>query len=168
MNLSHAGRIALASLLTVAAAGSLSITGYLSRLEGGVQQNVRAAQALVDAQKAIRDRNAALSDMVVATNRIGTGLEAVLSRSEQIGQGVKAVAQANRQTLALNGQVEANNADSARELARVLAALRSMNQSAGAIRQYMADVSEIAARDAGALRAIGANTARMDARTPGW
>lgn len=168
MNLAQVCRLAAAGVLAAATVGSLSITRYLSRLEAGVLHNVRAAQALVDTQTAIRDRNAVLSDMVVVTDRIGAGLDGLISRSEQIGTGVRAVSRANSETLQLNRAVEANNDDAARELARVVEALIAMNQSASAIAQYMSDVADTAARDMEALRAIGSNTARMNARTPGW
>lgn len=167
MSLAQLWRVAVAGCLTAAAVGSLSVTGYLSRLEAGVLHNLRAAQALVEVQKAIRDRNAVLADMVTATERIGDGLNGVLARSEQIGGALGAVAQTNREILAVNGAVEANNAEAARQTARVVGALRAMNQSAAAISQYMADVADIAARDMEALRAIGSNTARMNARIPG-
>lgn len=168
MTFSPAWRTAVAVLLAAVVGGSLTITGYLARLEAGVLHNVRAAQALVDAQRFIRDKNAALESMVTGTDRIGAGLEVIVAQSEALGAGVGAVAQASRDTLALNNALGAHNADAARDLARVVAALRAMKKLAAEVRDSVADLSDTAAADLEALRAIGANTARMNARTPGW
>jgi len=161
-------RLAVALALGAAVGGSLIITGYLSRLEAGIEQNVTAAQALVHTQKAVRDRNAVLTDMVAATNRISAGLDVVLQRSQAIEAGVQAVAEANRATLALNQVAERNNTASAEEMSRVLAALKGMNTSASAIHDYLMALRDTAAADVDALTAIGSNTARMNAKTPGW
>lgn len=161
-------RLVVAGVLGAAVAGSFAITANLTRLEEGVNQNIEAARALVEAQKAIRDRNAVLGEMVAATTRIGGGLDGVLARSQAIEANVAAVAEANQATLKLNAAVQAGNAASAQELARVAAGIRSMNRSAGAIRDYLAALGETVAGDVDQLSAIGANTSRMNLRTPGW
>ena len=161
-------RLIVAGVLGAVAAGSFVITGYLARLEAGIQQNVTAAQALVETQKAVRDRNAVLTDMVAVTNRMGAGLDVVLDRSQAIELGVQAVSEANRATLVLNRAAQQNNAASAQEMARVLAALKGMNRSASAIDDYLAALRDTVAADVDALSAIGSNTARMNVKTPGW
>jgi len=149
-------------------AASCLISYYLTQLDRGVARNVQAAEALVEAQRAIQDRNVVLTEMVAATDRIGQGMERLTNHSQQIHQQIEAMAAANRVTLELNQALEESNAVTPAELRRVLASVRSMNASAASIRDYMSDLRNTAAQDVDRLKAISAITARMNTRTPGW
>lgn len=155
-----------AVLLGAVVASSMGISRYLSLLEGGIRRDIDAVERIVAVEKEIQKQNDVLTDMVATTKRIGTGLDGVLASSDRIGASVVAVGASNRATLALNGQLEADNAAAARELARVVAALKGMNQSATAIDQYMRNLSTVVEGELDALQAIAANTARMNLKTP--
>jgi len=161
-------RVVVGLGLAAAAAGSLVITSYLGRLDRGIESDVVAVERMVEGQRAIQKQNEILGDMVTATRSIGGGLDQVIKVSEGIGGHVGAVGKANQSTLTLNDAMIANNLASATDLARVVAALRQMNQSAAAIEQYLAALRETAAADVRHLETIAANTARMNAKTPGW
>jgi hypothetical protein len=148
--------------------GSTLITLTMAQLDRGLARNVQAAEALVDAQRAIKEGNQGLAHMVVTTNRIGDGMERLLSHSEQVHRHVQVMAQASRSTLEVNRALEQSNAATPVELRRMLASLRSMNGSASAIRDYLRDLRDTASLDVDRLEAISAITARMNTRTPGW
>lgn len=158
-------RLITAATLGAAVAGSLSITHYLTALEEGIEQNVVAARAPVEAQKAIRDRNAVLGEMVAATNRISVGLDGALEQSVAIRGHVGAVGEANRATLGLNRSMAGHNEAAATDLEGVIAGLRSMNGSAAAIREYLRELRSVAAADVDYLESIAVSTARMNAKT---
>lgn len=159
-------RVVGAILLGAAVAGSFVITRYLSLLEGGIRRDIDAVDRIVAVEKEIQKQNDVLTDMVATTKRIGTGLDGVLATSDRIRGSVASVGASNRSTLQLNGKLESDNAAAAAELARVVAALRSMNQSSSAIDQYLVGLQEIVDGELDALRAISANTARMNLKTP--
>lgn len=159
-------RVAAAAILGVAVAGSFAVTGYLARLERGIGHNVTAARAVLTAQQVILDRNAALREMAEVTGRIGGGLEGLLATSGDISRQIGVMEEANRSTLALNEAMEGNNAASARDLRRVVAALKEMNQSAAGIRDSLAALASTARADVDYLEAIRVNTARMNKATP--
>jgi len=157
-----------AVLVAGVTAGSCLITYYMNQLDRGVAQNIRAAQALVEAQLAIKDRNGALSDLVETTDRIGLGMERLIGHSQQIQRQVQGMSAANRATLELNLALEGSNAVTPIQLRRVLTSLRNMNTSAGSIRDYMSDLRDTASLGVDRLEAISTITARMNTRTPGW
>ncbi|HWI65348.1 MAG TPA: hypothetical protein VNT75_26245 [Symbiobacteriaceae bacterium] len=159
-------RILGAVLLGAVVASSLGISRYLSLLEGGIRRDIDAIDRIVAVEKEIQRQNDVLTDMVTTTKRIGTGLDGVLATSERIHGSVVSVGASNRSTLQLNGKLEADNAAAARELSRVVAALKGMNQSSAAIDQYLSSLSEVVDGELDALRAIAANTARMNLKTP--
>jgi hypothetical protein len=158
----------LALLLGGVTAGSFVITGYLARLEVGIDQNAAALGQTVQAQRAILRQNELLDEMLLVTGRLSHGLNQVLAVTEAIDAQVLVVRDANAATLQLNRAVEGHNAAAAQDLARVAAALAGMNQSASAIDQYLTSLSQTATADVDYLNAIAINTARMNARTPGW
>lgn len=159
-------RILGAVLLGAVVAGSMLITRHLSLLEGGIRRDIDAVDRIVIVEKEIQKQNDVLTDMVSTTKRIGTGLDGVLATSERIRGSVVAVGASNRATLQLNGKLEADNRAAATELNRVIASLKAMNQSSAAIDQYMAGLSSIVDGELDALRAVAANTARMNLKTP--
>lgn len=161
-------RLMGAVLLGALTAGSFAVTGSLARLEAGIRLNATALDRTVDAQRAVLRQNEMLREMVQTTGRLGDGLGQVLTTSEAILAQVDAVGEANRATLHLNRSLEAANAGSAQELARVVEALRQMNRSAAVIANQMEALQRVAAADVDLLEALAANTARMNARTPGW
>lgn len=161
-------RAALALLLGGVAAGSFVITGYLARLEVGIDQNAAALGQTVEAQRAILRHNELLDEILLVTGRLSHGLEQVLAISEAIDVQVLVLNEANAATLELNRAVEGHNATAAQDLERVAVALAGMNQSASTIDQYLTALSQTAAADVDYLNAIAINTARMNARTPGW
>lgn len=159
-------RIVGAVLLGAVVASSMGITRYLSLLEGGIRRDIDAVERIVAVEKEIQKQNDVLTDMVATTKRIGSGLDGVLTTSERIRGSVVAVGASNRSTLQLNGRLESDNAAAAAELARVVAALKGMNQSSAAIDQYLVGLKGIVSGELDALRAISANTARMNLKTP--
>ncbi|HYF92139.1 MAG TPA: hypothetical protein VD969_07815 [Symbiobacteriaceae bacterium] len=159
-------RIVGAVLLGAMVAGSFVITRHLSLLEGGIRRDIDAVDRIVAVEKEIQKQNDVLTEMLSTTQRIGTGMDGVLATSEQIAGAVVSVGAANRTTLQLNGKLEADNAAAAAELNRVVAALQAMNQSSAAIDQYLLGLHEIVGGELDALRAIAANTARMNLKTP--
>lgn len=159
-------RIAGAVLLGAVVAGSMLITRHLSLLEGGIRHDIDAVERIVTVEKEIQKQNDVLTDMVSTAKGIGTGLDGVLATSERIRSSVVAVGASNRATLQLNGKLEADNGAAATELKRVVASLKAMNQSSAAIDQYMVDLQSIVGGELDALRAVAANTARMNLKTP--
>jgi hypothetical protein len=159
-------RVVGAVLLGAAVAGSFVITRYLSLLEGGIDRDLASVDRIVTAEEAIQKQNAVLTDMVLVTERIGTGLDGVLESSQSIQGQVQAVGAANRATLELNHALESNNGAAASQLTKVVQNLQQMNASAAAIDQYLSALRGTAAGDVQALEAIAANTARMNLKTP--
>lgn len=161
-------RIAVAVLLGALTLVTFALTGQMLRLEAGLQQNLEAAQALVRAQSAIRERNTLLADLLGLTGGIGEGLDGVVRRSEAISQHAAAILQANRALLDLNLAVEQQTGATADDLERVSASLNAVDRSASSIRDSLADLRDTVAADAELLESIAASTARMNQRTPGW
>ena len=161
-------RILAAAVLTGLAGGSFLITGHLVQLEKGIEQDVATVRQMVAVQQSIRQQNEILTDMVAVTDRIGGGLDGLITASEAIRGQVAAVGEANRATLGLNATLEANNAAAALELQQVVTSLQQMNQSAGVIANSLEGLRTVVASDTQALRAVADNTARMNLKTPGW
>lgn len=161
-------RVIIALALGGATVGSLMITAQISRLAGGMRENVTAAQALVTAQTAIRDRGAALEQIVASTRRVGTGLDSLIGQAQSLEQGALAVAQANQKTLELNQSMLKQTTATEADLRRVSDSLQTMIGSTGAIRSYMASLRDTVAGDVDILSNIGVNASRMNLRTPGW
>lgn len=161
-------RIIAAVALAGLAGGSFLVTGHLVSLEKGIEQDVATVRQMVAVQQTIRHQNEILTDMVAVTERIGTGLDSLITATEAIRAQAAAVSDANRATLALNAALEGNNAATAAELQKVVASLQQMNQSAAVIDQSLAGLRGVVAGDAQALRAVADNTARMNLKTPGW
>lgn len=159
-------RIVGAILVGAMAASSFVISRHLALLEGGIRRDLDAVDRIVVVEKEIQKQNDVLTDMVATTQRIGTGMDGVLATSERISDSVSSVGAANRATLQLNGKLESDNAAAAAELSRVVAALKAMNQSSADIDQYLLGLQEIVGGELDALRAISANTARMNLKTP--
>jgi hypothetical protein len=155
-----------AVLLGAVVAGSALITRYLTLLENGIRRDIEAVDKIVAVEKEIQKQNDVLTDMVATAQRIGTGLDGVLATTERIHGSVVAAGASNRSTLALNLQLESDNAAAARELSRVVASLQAMNQSTNAINQYLSDLAAVVDVELDALTAIAANTARMNLKTP--
>lgn len=161
-------RIVAAVGLGGAVAGSFAITGYLSRLEGGLTQDIQAVDRIVVAERAVQAQNQLLDDMVTVTGSVGSGLDGILATTEALHGSVVAVGQANRGTLALNEPLIANNAEAAQQLQQVVESLKAMNQSSAEIRDYMSQLRDTAAADVKALKTVAYYSGRMNAKTPGW
>lgn len=161
-------RIAVAALVGALALATFALTGQMLRLEAGLQQNLEAAQALVRAQSAIRERNALLAELLGLTGDIGEGLDGVVQRSAAISRHASAVLQANQALLEINLTVEQQTGATADDLQRVAVSLEAVGRSASSIRDSLADLRDTVASDVELLESIAASTARMNQRTPGW
>lgn len=159
-------RVVGAVLLGAGVAGSMLITRHLSLLEGGIRRDIDAVERMVAVEKAIQKQNDVLTDMVSTSKRIGTELDDVLATAGRIHGSVVAVSAANRTTLQLNGQLESDNGAAATELTRVVASLKTMNESSAAIDDYLVSLHAVVAEELDAMQAVAANTARMNLKTP--
>jgi hypothetical protein len=162
----HIAKVVGAVLLGAVVAGSALITRYLTLLENGIYRDIEAVEKIVAVEREIQKQNDVLTEMVATTERIGVGLDGVLATTERIRGSVVAAGAANRTTLALNWELESDNAAAARELSRVVASLQAMNQSTNAINQYLSELAGVVDVELDALTAIAANTARMNLKTP--
>lgn len=158
--------------LLVAALGGLMVmmavvTGHLSRLKDGIDQNLQVAEALPRVQSAVMERNQRLGEMVTRSQAISQALAGVSTHSKAIEQSVAQLRDANRSILQVNQQAEAENRAVVEQLKAVRDSLRGMKGAVLAVQGELRGLAGTVKADKEVLLSVQINTGRMEARTPG-
>lgn len=159
-------RLAVAAILGLVTAGSMAVTGYLTLLERGMDQNLAAVKREVAAQRSIQAENAALGHMVGLTDSMGARLAAMTATAETLLAGVRQTAAANRAVLGLNGTLVANNGAAAEQLRQVSRSLDDMNQANREVGRSLEALAKTVADQKESLVGILWYATGMNAHTP--
>jgi hypothetical protein len=160
-------RLTLAIALGAAVVGSFMITRHLRTLEQGIVQNERGLGEAIKAQRVIKEQNELLPKMAAAVERLAAGLDRAIAASREIRIEIREVSEANRVTLQINGELERSNRSAEAQMVQVVDSLRRLRQTAALIQGYLTALRDTAANDLDRMKAIAANAARMNLRTPG-
>lgn len=143
------------------------VTGHLSRLKDGIDQNLQVAAALPRVQSAVMERNQRLGEMVSRSQSISQSLAGVSTHSKAIERSVAQLREANRSILLVNQQAEAENRAVVEQLKAVRDSLRGMRGAVLAVQGELRGLAGTVKADKEVLLSVQINTGRMEARTPG-